>query len=826
MDRRVYVALFTVILLAVLLTLTTVQALPSGEDWRTGDKPAIDSDGTGTKYTFSGDIKSDPHHITIVMPNYNTWSYLDSGSYVWSHGDEFYIDASTLYSTQGKASGTYRLVAHHFIVLYYKDTALNYSATDSHFDPDVNPFLYASFSLTWGSTGTKTVTSWSNGPTVNLKSAQGDYIYLFASNSGALSGGTVGGVTVYSGTYVLKLHSWFQLTTPNSGGGGGSSGYNVPLTISIALINQTEATNFTARVTGSWIGVNEIYWHSIDSQLHSLYSPSMQLNGEIFKINMRTTRVPGLIAGQLLKTKSTPTSCWWSRCYNNYGEYLTGTYLVRAEFWTYISGDSISYYTVTPSGQTIGEPFGRQDFYQGGHIIRSFQALNSQNPSIYSYTVWMGSVSWSIYGYQPVVFEFQYWKLTYLTSSGWQTVYIYSPSFQIQPDKLGIDAQEGVKAEAYFVARPASTQQPVINLGLGTMYLPGEGISTPWLENMSNWAWNGTWTLNVTELYRVNEHIAMILTDGSNVRVVDLPNGSSIKVYLPAGWKNNKYVKTMGQIKMTQIPPDKNTLASAFPAVNLTVNGNTETWYLVALAAWNPYKQFSGGYDTSCWLSNGTTLAVYNLTYTYTFKNGTRVVFKEPVVVSTLKTSAMPIYSYGNMKQGLSLKVTVKWKYLPPARTGIQPNPPSSVTGVAVIGNTVYNGTLIDSNSTSKTFLVTITDDTWTLYSKGVTSVTASAYWLSSMGTPEGPVAMQDPAQLSIAYVMPHIDSITEGTSLTATVSILDAKSSQTYSGNIYVELRDPNTMTLVASYGPLYVPGSGTITINFALVTVAVSTR
>jgi hypothetical protein len=293
----------------------------------------------------------------------------------------------------------------------------------------------------------------------------------------------------------------------------------------------------------------------------------------------------------------------------------------------------------------------------------------------------------------------------------------------------------------------------VITLPLGTMYLPGEGISTPWLENMTGWAWNGTWILNVTELYPVKEHIAMILTDGSNVKVVDLPNGTSIKVYLPAGWKNNKYVKSVGQAKVTQIPPDKNTLASTFPAVNITVNGNTETWYLVALAAWNPYK-LPSGYDTSCWLSNGTTLAVYNLTYTYTFKDGTRVVFKEPVVVSALKTSAMPIYSYGNMKQGLSLKVTVKWKYLPPAKTGIQPQPPSSIVGVAVIGSRVYNGTLTDSNSTSKTFTVTITDDTWTLYSQGVSSITASAYWLSSMGTPEGPVALQDPAQLNIVYVM------------------------------------------------------------------------
>lgn len=811
MDRRVYVVLFAVILLAVLLTLITVQALPSSEDWRTGDKPAEDRDGNGKQYTFSGEITSDPNHITIAMPNYGIFSQLDSGSYVWSHGDDFYINVTTLYSTQGKASGTFRLVAHHYIALYYKSALVNFSAIDSYAYPDWNPYLYASFSLTWGSTGMKTVTSWSNSPTVDLKSAQGDYNYYFQSNTGALGGSVAGGVTVYSGTYVLKLHSWFQLTTPNSGGGGGSSGYNVPLTISIALINQTEAANFTARVTGSWIGTNEIYWHSIDSQLHSLYSPSMQLNGEIFKINMSTTRVPGLIAGLLLKTKTTSTSCWWSRCYNNYGEYLTGTYLVRAEFWTYSSGDSISYYTVTPSGQTIGEPFGRQDFYQGGHIIRSFQALNSQNPSIYSYTVSMGSVSWSIYGYQPVVFEFQYWKLTYLTSSGWQTVYIPDPSFQIQPDKLGIDAQTGVKAEAYFVARPASTQQPVINLGLGTMYLPGEGISTPWLENMSGWSWNGTWTLNVTELYRVNEHIAMILTDGSNVRVVDLPNGSSVRIYLPAGWKNNPYVRTIGQMKVTQIPRDGVTLARYFPAVN--VSG--QTWYLVALAAWNPYKQFSGGYDTSCWLANGTTLAVYNLTYTYTFKNGTRVVFKELVVVSSLKVAVSPRYGYVNLKQSLLLQITVKWKYLPPAKTGIQPNPPSSIIGVAVIGTRVYNGTLIDANATSKTFLVKITDDTWTLYSKGVNSIVASAYWLSSMGTPEGPVAQQDPAQLNIVYVMPHIDSISEGQSLMATISILDVRTNQPYSANIYIELRDNRAYSVVATYGPYYVPGQATVTID-----------
>jgi hypothetical protein len=351
--------------------------------------------------------------------------------------------------------------------------------------------------------------------------------------------------------------------------------------------------------------------------------------------------------------------------------------------------------------------------------------------------------------------------------------------------------------------------KPVVQLTLSTMYLPGEGIATPWLER-ADWAWNGTWLLNVTEPYPVKEHLVAILTDGSNVRVLDLPNGTSLRVYLPPGWRGNRYVIERGGMKVTVIPRDRAELASTFPSVNI----NGTTWYLVALSAWDPYKLLGGGYDTSCWLGNGTTLAVYNLTFTYDFGNGTRVVFIQPVVVSTLKVTAAPVYSIGELRQGLSLNVTASWKYLPPARTGIQPSPPSSVVGVAVIGNKVYEGALIEAISTSKTFRVEITDNTWTLYAQGVTSITASAYWLSSMGTPEGPVAMQEPARLSVVYVMPHIDAISEGSSLTATISIFDVRTDQRYSGYIYIELRDNRTYAVVwRDSGLEFVPGQKTIT-------------
>jgi len=384
----------------------------------------------------------------------------------------------------------------------------------------------------------------------------------------------------------------------------------------------------------------------------------------------------------------------------------------------------------------------------------------------------------------------------------------------IQPSTTkGGSGQTPPPGETPLATLARAAERPrVVEVGMGTPLLPGEGIATPWLADVSNWAWNGTWLLNVTELYRVNEHIVALLTDGSNVEVVPLPNGTSLRVHLPAGWRGNKHVMERGGMKVTVIPRDEAALRSTFPSVS--VGGRT--WYLVALAAWDPYKLLGGGYDTGCWLANGTTLAVYNLTFTYTFQNGTKVVFKEPVVVSTLKVTATPDYSIGELKQGLSLKVTASWKYLPPAASGVKPTPPGSIVGVVVIGNRVYEGALIDANSTSKTFLVKLTDDTWALYSQGINSVVASAYWLSSMGTPEGPVALQEPAQLSVVYVMPHIDAISEGSSLTATISIFDVKTDETYSADIYIELRDNRTFAVVwrdSARAREFVPGRKTIT-------------
>jgi len=792
----------------VLLALLATRALAlSSEDTRTGDKPAVDKEGKGTRYTYGMEMKEDdPYHITIPMPNYGTYSQLEGGSYVWKHGDEFYIEASKLYG-QGRVNGTYQFRAYHYITLWYKDTMVNITAYDSHLDPE-NPYLYTSFSLSWTSTGAKTVKSWSNSPTVSLSAAQGDYRYDFSSNTGAVSGSVGGGITVYSGTYILKIRSWFQLLTTTSGGGGGGVTRRIccPVTIRIAVVNSTLAANFTASITGRYWDVYnyyDVYGRPLSITLNSFYSPSYQFYACVdekvpsYKVELylKTLAAQGYTAGSLVDRKTMPVQTdYWLRLVSDYGEYLTGSYFLNIAIGARVIVDSsrpLYLYAVSPDGSRKPLPY-----TLSGRVVKSFPLLSSQRPRLEGgYVQSGGTVTWEVYEGAPAWFEFLYLKAEW----GDGSLTTANPDIQLT-------LSTSLTVTAYYAVRKPGQQVQVREVGLGTMYLPGEGIATPWLES-ADWAWNGTWILNVTEPYPVKEHIVAILMNSSGgVEVLPLPNGTSLAIQLPERWRQSPPVIERGGMKIVQL-----NFREALP----TVKVDGRELYFVALAAWDPYKPLKGrSYDTSCWLANGTTLAVYNLTYTYDFGNGTRVVFKEPVVVSTLKVTATPIYTYGDLRQGLSLKVTASWKYLPPARTGIQPSQPSSIVGVVVIGNKVYEGALIAADSTSKTFLVSITNDTWNLYAQGVTSITASAYWLSSMGTPEGPVAMQEPAQLSVVYVMPHIDAISEGSSLTATISIFDVRTDQRYSADIYLELRDNSTFAVVwRDSGLEFVPGQKTIT-------------
>jgi hypothetical protein len=350
--------------------------------------------------------------------------------------------------------------------------------------------------------------------------------------------------------------------------------------------------------------------------------------------------------------------------------------------------------------------------------------------------------------------------------------------------------------------------KPVVQLTLSTMYLPGEAVPAPWVFN-SSWAWSGAWLVNVTELYRVNEHlVALVLDEGLRPRYVALPGGTSLVVRLNAtGWAQCRRRATPGGEILYLDDP------GCLPRVVL----NGSELYFLGLAAWDPTKQ---GYDTSCWLGNGTTLAVYNVTYTYTFQNGTRVTFIQPVVVSTVRVTATPVYSYGDLKQGLSLSITVAWKYLPPKRPGLKlVPPPPALAGVVNFGNGSFaTGWQAGYNETSRNFTATLALDTWEMYKAGVLAAKAEAWWLGPSGQPQTPAWGQEPLQLSFAYAMPHIAWISEGISFQADVEFIDVKTGQHYTAWLRLEFRRWSDYAVVARSDTSYKVSTPTrITIDLA---------
>jgi len=113
----------------------------------------------------------------------------------------------------------------------------------------------------------------------------------------------------------------------------------------------------------------------------------------------------------------------------------------------------------------------------------------------------------------------------------------------------------------------------------------------------------------------------------------------------------------------------------------------------------------------------------------------------QPVVVSTLKVSAEPVYGYGELKQSLSLRATVSWKYLPPQRLGIRlaPPPETVVAALSLGPGKVLAGQPVASDDTSRTFLIPVAQDTWEMYKQGVRAGRVEARWLTSYGEPGPP---------------------------------------------------------------------------------------
>jgi hypothetical protein len=445
---------------------------------------------------------------------------------------------------------------------------------------------------------------------------------------------------------------------------------------------------------------------------------------------------------------------------------------------------------------------------------RSFTVSSSTTVTAYVYDERLLKVTWEGPGVVTVNGT--------QVSNGWASWYRYGSAAELRaaPSTGSFEkwmrGVNGGQLADYSTANPITVAmdngyqlhavfKPVVQLTLSTTFLPGEALPLPWLLK-PEWGWSGTWWVNVTEYYS-GEHLVAVLWDGSEVKVVGLANNTQLPVSLPQGWQYSSCVVDVGGRKLLKL------ISGCLPKVNWSGG----EWGLAFLAAWNPYKQ---DYNTSCWQSNGTSLAVYNVTFTYTFQNGTRVTFIQPVVVSTVRVTATPVYSYGDLKQSLSLSVNVAWKYLPPKRPGLKlAPPPPALAGVVNFGNGSFaTGWQAGYNETSRNFTVTLALDTWEMYKAGVLAARAEAWWLGPSGQPQTPAWGQEPLQLSFAYAMPYIAWISEGTSFQADVEFIDVKTGQHYTAWLRLEFRRWSDYAVVARSDTSYKVSTLTrITINLA---------
>ncbi|MEM3982637.1 MAG: hypothetical protein QXM71_07965 [Thermofilum sp.] len=241
----------------------------------------------------------------------------------------------------------------------------------------------------------------------------------------------------------------------------------------------------------------------------------------------------------------------------------------------------------------------------------------------------------------------------------------------------------GLSAIAVF--RLAATNQTMLPPGAGMVnpvtYIPGATMGGE--ERMGRRGW---WLLTVTHVPTGKTSPAEAGIDGRAwiYALIVHENGSSRwvpvtgvwRLQLAQDWDPSKHVKDLpGGVKI--IEWNRSTIAG-FPKIQEPQE--YRDWYFVTLSAWDPlvYEELGGSYDTSgLWLANGSTLALYNITFAYMGVNGDRVeyVYWQPIAVSTLTFRAEARYtltsheaSLGRRRILMSIYVNATWKYVPPQR--------------------------------------------------------------------------------------------------------------------------------------------------------------
>jgi hypothetical protein len=309
----------------------------------------------------------------------------------------------------------------------------------------------------------------------------------------------------------------------------------------------------------------------------------------------------------------------------------------------------------------------------------------------------------------------------------------YGTSFWLRPgESFALQAVEGGAARFLrwdtatecYPRNPYSTD-PVITRTIGsyglavravfrlgpsnqTLFLPGEGIPVPiFWPVYQQYAMGGcdgrrgAWLLNVSALTTQAQTafagdnrtwIYALLAKPGTLDSVWVPVNGSWELRMDKDWDALAH-------KLDDCDPSTNPYADAcryvaydassvsdFPQVASGAPSAYRNWRLIALAAWRPLlpkESYSGGAVSAVWLSNGTTLALYNVTFKHVDSGW---VYWQPVAVSALKiesaTAKYKLSSYDSQLRRspiyMWIEAVVNWTYVPPNST--LPSLPPNVT--------------------------------------------------------------------------------------------------------------------------------------------------
>ena len=231
-----------------------------------------------------------------------------------------------------------------------------------------------------------------------------------------------------------------------------------------------------------------------------------------------------------------------------------------------------------------------------------------------------------------------------------------------------------------------------------TMFLPGEGIPNPvfWSVYQQHAMGGvdgrkGTWLLSVTALYSAavdnfkadnRTWIYAVLAEPGTLEIAWVPVNGSWELRMSKDWSalahkledcdpNNPYADACRYTAY-----DKTSI-NDFPKVVKGAPSKYRGWHLTALAAWRTAFEQRGDppYSTGLvWLSNGTTLACYNVTFKHVDSGW---VYWQPVAVTALKVeSAVARYQLASYDGQLRrrpihmwIEAVVNWTFLPPNET-------------------------------------------------------------------------------------------------------------------------------------------------------------